>query len=277
MPESAIATGLFLALLLPPTVALLEASAVAIAAVGIRHALRLKGRPWLNPAAAGLLLGALLFGMAPAWWAAVSPGAEVVVVVLGAVLALRQAGRWRLPVVFFLTYAGFAAFEHFLLGGVLNPRVLALDVVDPAVLFFGLFMVTEPRTATSDPFFQPMYDEVVEILEGSEDETTRPWLASALLNKGVALGQRRRYRDELASYVEVIRRFENLDEPGLRQPVGRALLNEGLALMRLGQDEEAAFAFDRVLERYAQSSDPALQSLVKSAKENRERLPGPSW
>ncbi len=121
------------------------------------------------------------------------------------------------------------------------------------------------------------YDEVVEILEGSEDETTRPWLASALLNKGVALGQRRRYRDELASYVEVIRRFENFDEPGLRQPVGRALLNEGLALMRLGQDEEAAFAFDRVLERYAQSSDPALQSLVKSAKENRERLPGPSW
>ncbi len=163
MPESAIATGLFLALLLPPTVALLEASAVAIAAVGIRHALRLKGRPWLNPAAAGLLLGALLFGMAPAWWAAVSPGAEVVVVVLGAVLALRQAGRWRLPVVFFLTYAGFAAFEHFLLGGVLNPRVLALDVVDPAVLFFGLFMVTEPRTAPSDPFFQPMYATVIAI------------------------------------------------------------------------------------------------------------------
>lgn len=163
VPESAIATGLFLALLLPPTVALLEASAVAIAAVGIRHALRLKGRPWLNPAAAGLLLGALLFGMAPAWWAAVSPGAEVVVVVLGAVLALRQPGRWRLPVVFFLTYAGFAAFEHFLLGGVLNPRVLALDVVDPAVLFFGLFMVTEPRTAPSDPYFQPMYAAVIAI------------------------------------------------------------------------------------------------------------------
>ncbi|MDE1881349.1 MAG: RnfABCDGE type electron transport complex subunit D [Euryarchaeota archaeon] len=163
VPESAIATGLFLALLLPPTVVLVEAGAVAVAAIGLRHALRLRGRPWLNPAGAGLLLGALIFGMAPAWWAAVSPNAEVLVVVLGALLAFRQPGRWRIPASFFVAYAGFAALEHFLVGGILSPRLLALSVVDPAVLFFGLFMVTEPRTAPSDPNFQPMYAIVIAI------------------------------------------------------------------------------------------------------------------
>lgn len=163
IPDAAIATGLFLALLLPPTVNLLEAGAVTIAAVGIRHALRLKGRPWVNPAASGLLLGALLFGMAPAWWVAVSPAAEILVAVLGIMLSLRQSSRWRLPVVFFIVYAGFSALEHFLVGGVVSPRLLALATIDPVVLFFGLFMVTEPRTAPSAPDFQPVFATVVAI------------------------------------------------------------------------------------------------------------------
>lgn len=121
------------------------------------------------------------------------------------------------------------------------------------------------------------YNEVVQILEGSADATMRPWIAWALLNKGVALGQRRKYRDEVAAYAEVVRRFENFPEPGLRVPVARALVNEGLALMRLGQDEEAAFAFDQVLQRFSDSREPSLQQLVASARENRARLPEPSW
>ena len=64
-PDGAIATGLFLALLAPPSVPIFAAATVTFAAIGLKHVLRYKGRPILNPAAFGLVLGAFLFGMAP--------------------------------------------------------------------------------------------------------------------------------------------------------------------------------------------------------------------
>jgi Na+-translocating ferredoxin:NAD+ oxidoreductase RnfD subunit len=161
LPEPALATGLILALLLPPTVDLGLAAIVTIAAVGIRHAFRFQGRPVLNPAAAGLLLGAVLFGMAPAWWAVVTPGAAYLLIALGILLLLRHPASWRVPVVFFGAYAAFTAIQHFLLGGLITPHVLELEVLDPAVLFFGFFMVTEPRTAPANPRHQPLYAGVI--------------------------------------------------------------------------------------------------------------------
>jgi Na+-translocating ferredoxin:NAD+ oxidoreductase RnfD subunit len=161
VPEPALATGLFLALLLPPNVDLALAAIVAIAAVGIRHAFRFQGRPVLNPAAAGLLLGAVLFGMAPAWWAAVTPGAEYLLIALGALMVLRHPAGWRIPAVFFAAYAAFTALQHYLLGGLVAPHLLLLEVLDPAVLFFGLFMVTEPRTAPANPRHQTLYALVI--------------------------------------------------------------------------------------------------------------------
>jgi hypothetical protein len=142
-PDAALASGLIVALLLPPSVNLLEGSMVALTAVVLRHALRMRGRPWMNPAAAAVLLGVALF------------------IALGLLLALRQPGRWRLPVIFWGIYTGFSAFMHLLLGGASSPQLLFLEAFDPSVLFFGFFMVTEPRTAPSRPAFQPMYAAVV--------------------------------------------------------------------------------------------------------------------
>ncbi|MCI4340545.1 MAG: RnfABCDGE type electron transport complex subunit D, partial [Thermoplasmata archaeon] len=161
-PDAAIVTGLFLALLLPPVVPAIAAGSATLAAITLRHVLRRKGRPWLNPAAAGMLVGAVFFGLAPAWWGAIN---ENLVIVLGILLIVWQRRNWRLPLVFLGGYAGLAVLQRVVFslstGLVLVPRVLFLSAVDPTVLFFGFFMVAEPRTAPSDTGTQPIYAIVV--------------------------------------------------------------------------------------------------------------------
>ncbi len=163
VPESAFASSLILALLLPPTVALGPAAAIAVAAVVLRHALRRKGRPVFNPAAAGALLGALVFSTAPAWWASVSQTQELLLVLLGAIAVLRSPGGWRPVVVFFPLYAVVVSLLHASTGASDSARVLLLEAVDPSVLFFGFFMVAEPRTGPRDPDQRLLYGAVVAI------------------------------------------------------------------------------------------------------------------
>jgi Na+-translocating ferredoxin:NAD+ oxidoreductase RnfD subunit len=160
-PDAAIATALFLVLLLPPTVPLGAGLLVVLAAISLRHILRVAGHPWLNPAALGVLVGALLFGLAPAWWMTVTPLEELAVVVGGVLVALRTRNGWRLPVFFLGSFALLSLLPHVLLGEASSPLLLLLGAVDPALVFFGLFMVPEPRTAPRDPHLQPVYATVV--------------------------------------------------------------------------------------------------------------------
>ncbi len=147
-PDSALATGLLLALLLPPSVPLLQAIGVASAAIALRHVLRVQDRPVFNPAAAGMLMGALFFGLAPSWWGSI--GIDLVVV-LGIVLTLRTPGSWRVPVAFLLCYGVLSVLGTLLLGAVTTPMVLLLGVLDPSILFFMFFMVPEPRASVTRP------------------------------------------------------------------------------------------------------------------------------
>ncbi len=147
-PDAALATGLFLALLLPPTVGLVQAGVVAVAAIILRHVLRYAERPVLNPAVVGVLIGALLFGMAPSWWGSIQ---VALVVVLGIVLTLRSPGSWRIPTSFLVSYALLSILGNLLFGKATAPQVLLLSAFDPAILFFGLFMVPEPRTSPTEP------------------------------------------------------------------------------------------------------------------------------
>jgi Na+-translocating ferredoxin:NAD+ oxidoreductase RnfD subunit len=160
-PDSAVATGLFLALIFPPTASLVLLATVAFAAVAFRHVLRFKGRPWFNPAATGILLGALFLGLAPAWWVGIGPYGEVAIVTLGLLLLARTPRQWRLPVLFLVTYGLLAAVEHVVAGTSLNSKVLLLQAIDPATLFFALFMVPEPRTAPGAAHEQVLYAGVI--------------------------------------------------------------------------------------------------------------------
>ena len=156
-PDAALATSLFLVLLLPPTVPLAAGLLVVFVATSLRHILRAAGHPWLNPAALGVLMGALLLGLAPAWWMTVTPLEEVVVVISGVLIALRTRNGWRIPAYFLGSFALLSLVPHFVLGEASSPVLLLLGAVDPALVFFGLFMVPEPRTAPRDPHLQPVY------------------------------------------------------------------------------------------------------------------------
>ncbi|MGI0132953.1 MAG: RnfABCDGE type electron transport complex subunit D [Thermoplasmata archaeon] len=161
-PEGALATGLFLALLLPPIVPLVGAGTVTVAAITIKHTLRYRGRPVFNPAATGVVLGALMFGMAPAWWGSID---VYLLVGVGALVLARTWRDWRLPVSFLVAYAFLSSFQRWIVvlatGSMIVPRVLLLQAVDPAVLFFALLMVPEPRSAPSDRRAQPVYAAIV--------------------------------------------------------------------------------------------------------------------
>jgi Na+-translocating ferredoxin:NAD+ oxidoreductase RnfD subunit len=156
-PDAALVTGLFLALIFPPTADLLLAGAATAAAIALRHALRARGRPWLNPAASGVFLGAIALGLKPAWWVAVGPWGLYIMLALGGLLLLRTRAAWRLPIVFLAAYAMVTIVVHIPTGNLLTPSVLLLEAADPVMLFFGLFMVAEPRTGPADPYGQAMY------------------------------------------------------------------------------------------------------------------------
>ncbi len=156
-PDAAIASGLFVALVLPPNASLLFTGVGAFAAVASRHVLRYAGRPWFNPAAGGIMLSAVAFGLAPAWWAGVGPLGEYLVIALGLALILRSPAQWRIPATFLVAYAALATLQHVLLGATTDPHVLLLQATDPTTVFFALFMVAEPRTAPSSPAAQPLY------------------------------------------------------------------------------------------------------------------------
>ncbi len=160
-PDAALTTGLFLALIFPPTAPLLLASVATFAAIAVRHVLRLRGRPWFNPAAFGALTGALLLGLAPAWWVAIGPSGEAAMLLLGALLLARNWRAWRLPLTFFIAYGALTLVQQVFVVGSAPANVLLLEAINPVMLFFGLFMVVEPRTAPAAPHDQPLFAGVV--------------------------------------------------------------------------------------------------------------------
>lgn len=164
VPDASLATGALLAVLLPPTVIVAEGSVVVFAAVALRHILRSRGRPWFNAAALGTVMGAVLFGMAPAWWVAIGSTGEYVMLAAGIAVTLRSWRNWRLPVSFLVAYGGLATLYHFVFGGAISPSILLLSVLDPTALFFALFMVPEPKTAPAEAGAQPLYAAAVAVL-----------------------------------------------------------------------------------------------------------------
>lgn len=163
IPDAALTTGFLIALVLPPTAPLMILGALGFSAVTLRHALRTAGHPWLNSAVATILAGAVLFGLAPAWWVGIGPYGEVLMVGLGLLLLARSTPS-RMPVAVFLASYGFlSVVQHVTVGATTDPRLLLLQVLDPATMFFAFFMVSEPRTAPGRSADSFLYAGVVGI------------------------------------------------------------------------------------------------------------------
>ncbi|MCI4348794.1 MAG: RnfABCDGE type electron transport complex subunit D [Thermoplasmata archaeon] len=160
-PDAALATGSFLAVLLPPTVLPLYGVMAALAAIGSKHLLRSGGRPFLNPAAGGVVLAVLAFGLLPAWWVGIDLRSEIAMAILGALLIARSPATWRLAPSFLFVFAPFSIVLKAISAAAFAPKILLLTILDPGTLFFGLFMVTEPRSAPANPRLHGIYGALV--------------------------------------------------------------------------------------------------------------------
>ncbi len=150
IPDAAIANGLFLSVILWPTDVSLELVAVAVATVGLRYLLRRNGHPILNPAALGVTLAATVFALPQPWHVGTTLTDAALVAVLGFVLWSRAWHTWRLWAVFFAVNAAVTlALAEYLAGSSVLLFVAQTILLAPVPVFYGFFMVTEPRTAPS--------------------------------------------------------------------------------------------------------------------------------
>ena len=93
-----------------------------------------------------------------------------------------------------------------------------------------------------------VYDEVVNRFGGSAESAVMELVASALNNKGFALGRLNQDKDAIAVYDEVVNRFGESAEPAVLEQVAWALYNKGNALS--GQKR-----YDEAIEQYKKATD----------------------
>lgn len=164
IPDAALATSMFLVLIIWPSDVSFAVTSVAVAAVGIRHVVRSGGHPWLNPAAAGLTLGVIVFAIPTSWHIGVDLRESLVIVALGALLIAKAPRTWKLPAAFFASYVPAVLALSAATGGAhLGLPLVTIGPLSAEPLFFGLFMVTEPRTAPSSPRSMPLFGVVVAV------------------------------------------------------------------------------------------------------------------
>ncbi|MCI4358411.1 MAG: hypothetical protein L3J95_03090 [Thermoplasmata archaeon] len=148
VPDAAIANGLFLSVILWPTQISLALVAVAVVTVGLRHAARVASHPIFNPAAAGVLIAATVFALPQPWHIGITRWDTLLVAVLGLVLWSKAWPTWRIWGTYFACNLIVVVAVADLLGGSKAvPLVLQTSLLGTTPVFFGLFMVTEPRTA----------------------------------------------------------------------------------------------------------------------------------
>lgn len=150
IPDAAIANGLFLSVILWPSDVSLVPVTVAVATVGLRHLLRRAGHPYFNPAALGVTLAAVVFALPQPWHVGYTLTDSALIALLGLVLWSRAWHTWRLWVVYFVVNAVVTlSIADYLAGSSVLSYVVQATLLAPAPVFYGFFMVTEPRTAPS--------------------------------------------------------------------------------------------------------------------------------
>lgn len=161
-PDAAIANGLFLSVILWPATVSIELTAIAVATVGVRHLLRTGGHPIFNPAALGVTLAATVFALPQPWHVGLTLHDSALIVALGLILWSRAWHTWRLWGVFFAAnIAVTLLLAEYLAGSAVLPIVIQTSVLGAAPLFYGFFMVTEPRTAPSNRRAMIMFGALV--------------------------------------------------------------------------------------------------------------------
>lgn len=159
--ESWLITALILTLILTPVTdgqSLVAAAAAGVAAMASKYVLTFRMSHILNPAAFGAFIAGRAFHVYPAWW--VGTRFITPLVVIGGILVLRKAKRFRMAgifIAFFMLYLIFSSSD----GG---THLLWLELVSTQLLFFAIVMLTEPLTSPAAARWYIPYALLVAIL-----------------------------------------------------------------------------------------------------------------
>jgi tetratricopeptide (TPR) repeat protein len=100
--------------------------------------------------------------------------------------------------------------------------------------------------------------------------TIEPIVATALLNKGIALGTFGRSTEAIAVYDELLARFGTVTE--LSEQVAKALVNKGNTLGKLNRSAEAIAVYDELLARFGAATGQPLREAIAMARSLRASM-----
>lgn len=168
VPYSAAITGLILTLIADTTAPWYVLMVIALVAVAQKQLIRIDGRHIFNPAAFGLVVGWLIFGSYPSWWAASLYSNNL----LAWNNILLYAGLAGIVYVSGYKYKRYITISAFLLVfAILFPIVvgfssmaaLVLTIVSPGMLFYAFLMLPEPMTSPVVNYRQLVYGGLVAV------------------------------------------------------------------------------------------------------------------
>lgn len=145
VPLSGIVTGLIIGLVSDPNVSWYQLMIICALAIASKDFIRISGKHIFNPAALGLLLGAIIFKSNISWWA-VSNLPFFPLIFLPAYVSAWRLRRFGSILSFLIIYSILSGFKLLL---------------DPTTIFFSLVMLPEPMTSPFDLKKQIFYGAIV--------------------------------------------------------------------------------------------------------------------
>jgi Na+-translocating ferredoxin:NAD+ oxidoreductase RnfD subunit len=165
LPDGALLTGLFVALILTPHEPWWVAALTSAVAIVSKYALRLGRANVFNPAAVALLLSYFLFHTGQSWWGALPDLPLLAIVVLLATGIFITQRVNKVPVVISFLGAYYLLFTIAAFAG--DPRRVSALYRAPDLhmaLFFAFFMVTDPPTSPPKHREQWIYGAIVAVV-----------------------------------------------------------------------------------------------------------------
>lgn len=163
-PESAILTGLILALIVPPKptgYSLLFLIAVAGLAMASKYILTIKNKHIFNPAAIAVVLTALGPEQSASWW--IGTAVMLPFVVIGGIFIARKVRRGQMVLTFLIVTTLATAILPVSGGGHIISDLENM-VLNSAAFFLGFVMLTEPYTSPTTRNKQLWYAASVGII-----------------------------------------------------------------------------------------------------------------
>lgn len=146
--DGGLLTGFIIGLVLSPTAHWYVAVAAVLIAILSKHLLKVKKKPILNPAGAGLLAVIYLFSAPESWWGGLSliPVWFIPIVIVAGLYLSKKINK--LPLVFAFLGSYFLIFllltEYFHFSGM--SGIFRVPYIN-SVLFLAFFMLTDPPTS----------------------------------------------------------------------------------------------------------------------------------